>query len=45
MNVHLLGDGRKVSEVDKNGVYVPYGWARNLFQQREDMRIGADFDS
>ncbi len=44
MNVHLLGDGRRVNSIDENGVYYPYGWARNLFQQREDMRIGADFD-
>jgi outer membrane receptor protein involved in Fe transport len=44
LNVQLLGDGRRTNDVDENGVYYPYGWARNLFQQREDMRIGADFD-
>jgi hypothetical protein len=44
MNVTLLGDGRRTTNVDENGVYNPYGYARNLFQQREDMRIGADFD-
>jgi outer membrane receptor protein involved in Fe transport len=44
MNVTLLGDGQRTTNVDENGVYNPYGYARNLFQQREDMRIGADFD-
>ena len=44
MNVTLLGDGQRTTNVDENGVYRPYGYARNLFQQREDMRIGADFD-
>lgn len=44
MNVKLLGDGRRTQTVDANGVYRPYGYATGLFQQREDMRIGADFD-
>ncbi|MCW8803885.1 MAG: TonB-dependent receptor [Ignavibacteriaceae bacterium] len=44
MNVTLLGDGRRTPTVDENGVYRPYGYARGLFQQREDTRIGADFD-
>ncbi len=44
MNVNLLGDGRRTPTVDENGVYRPYGYASGLFQQREDMRIGADFD-
>lgn len=44
MNVTLLGDGRRTATVDENGVFRPYGYATGLFQQREDMRIGADFD-
>ncbi|MCW8810129.1 MAG: TonB-dependent receptor [Ignavibacteriaceae bacterium] len=44
MNVTLLGDGQRTENVDANGVYRPYGWALNLFQQREDARLGADFD-
>jgi len=44
MNVTLLGDGRRTETVDENGVFRPYGYASGLFQQREDMRIGADFD-
>lgn len=44
MNVTLLGNGQKTESIDADGVYHPYGWARNLFQQREDVRIGADFD-
>ncbi|MCU0364047.1 MAG: TonB-dependent receptor [Ignavibacteriaceae bacterium] len=44
MNVTLLGDGRQTRSLDANGVYRPYGWSRGLFQQREDVRIGADFD-
>ncbi|MBE0573267.1 MAG: TonB-dependent receptor [Ignavibacteriaceae bacterium] len=44
MNVTLLGDGRRTRTEDVNGVYRPYGYSSGLFQQREDMRIGADFD-
>ncbi|MBK9098343.1 MAG: carboxypeptidase-like regulatory domain-containing protein [bacterium] len=44
MNVTLLGDGRRTRTEDVNGVFRPYGYATNLFQQREDDRIGADFD-
>jgi len=44
MNVTLLGDGRRTEPLDENGVYRPYGYITNIFQQREDMRIGADFD-
>lgn len=44
LNVHLLGDGRRTAPVDENGVFRPYGYATGLFQQREDDRIGADFD-
>jgi outer membrane receptor protein involved in Fe transport len=44
MNVTLLGDGRRTRTEDVNGVFRPYGYANNLFQQREDDRIGADFD-
>ena len=44
MNVHLLGDGRQTQTVDENGVFRPYGYITNIFQQREDMRIGGDFD-
>ena len=44
MNVTLLGDGRRTRTEDVNGVYRPYGWSYGLFQQREDVRIGADFD-
>jgi outer membrane receptor protein involved in Fe transport len=44
LNVTLLGNGQRTTSVDANGVYRPYGWALNLFQQREDVRYGADFD-
>lgn len=44
MNVKLLGNGRRTQTIDANGVYRPYGYSNGLFQQREDMRIGADFD-
>jgi len=44
LNVHLLGNGRRTAPVDGNGVFRPYGYASGLFQQREDDRIGADFD-
>jgi len=44
LNVHLLGDGRRTENVDENGVFRPYGYATGLFQQREDDRMGADFD-
>jgi outer membrane receptor protein involved in Fe transport len=44
MNVTLLGDGLRTSTTDENGVYRPYGYARNLFQQREDESFGADLD-
>ena len=44
MNVTLLGNGLRTSTIDENGVYRPYGYARNLFQQREDESFSADFD-
>ncbi len=44
LNVTLLGNGLRTRTTDANGVYRPYGWALNLFQQREDVRMGADFD-
>jgi outer membrane receptor protein involved in Fe transport len=44
MNVNLLGNGRRTQTIDANGVYRPYGFSNGLFQQREDLRIGADFD-
>jgi len=44
LNVTLLGDGLRTDPTDENGVYRPYGYALNLFQQREDARMGADFD-
>jgi outer membrane receptor protein involved in Fe transport len=43
-NVNLLGDGRRTAVTDENGVYRPYGYSFGLFQQREDLRIGGDFD-
>jgi len=44
LNVTLLGDGLRTAPTDENGVYRPYGYALNLFQQRQDSRMGADFD-
>lgn len=44
MNVTLLGNGRRTRTEDINGVFRPYGYSTGLFQQREDDRIGADFD-
>jgi hypothetical protein len=44
MNVTLLGNGRRTANLDAAGVYYPYGWARNLFQQREDESFHADID-
>jgi outer membrane receptor for ferrienterochelin and colicin len=44
LNVTLLGDGRRTENIDANGVYRPYGYSRGLFQQREDVSLGADFD-
>ena len=44
MNVTLLGDGRRTESVDENGVFRPYGYSVNYFEQREDARFGADFD-
>ena len=44
MNVHLLGDGRRTTTVDENGVYRPYGYFNGVYQHRENDRIGADFD-
>jgi len=44
MNVTLLGDGRRTENIDENGVYRPYGYSYGLFQQREDLSYGADFD-
>jgi outer membrane receptor protein involved in Fe transport len=44
LNVTLLGDGRRTSPIDANGVYYPYGYSYGLFQQREDELLSADFD-
>ena len=44
LNVTLLGDGRRTENIDENGVYRPYGYSLGLFQQREDLSYGADFD-
>lgn len=35
---------QRTQSIDANGVYRPYGYSRGLFQQREDLRIGGDFD-
>ncbi len=40
----LLADGLRTASTDANGVYFNYGWARGLYQQREDESFGADFD-
>jgi len=44
MGVTLLGDGQRTKAVDANEVYRPYGWARGLFQQRQDASWSFDGD-
>jgi len=44
MGVTLLGNGLRTEPTDANGVYRPYGWALNLFQQREDASWSFDAD-
>jgi CarboxypepD_reg-like domain/TonB-dependent Receptor Plug Domain len=40
----LLGDGRRTTPTDINGVYRPYGYSTGLYQRREDDQLIADFD-
>lgn len=42
--VTLLGDGRRTTRTDINGVFRPRGYSTGLYQRREDDQITADFD-